>query len=125
MTVRGVRGAITVEQDEREEILSAARLLLEELSKANPDLQPADIASAIFTLTPDLVSVFPAEAARQLGWSTVPLLCMQEIPVPGALPRCIRVLIHWNTGLPQAEIRPVYLRKAASLRPDLTSTTQV
>ena len=122
MTVRGLRGAITVEHDQREEILSATRLLLEELLKANPGLQPADIASVIFTLTPDLVSVFPAEAARQLGWSTVPLLCMQEIPVPGALPLCIRVLIHWNSGLPQAEIRPVYLRKAASLRPDLTST---
>ena len=122
MTVRGLRGAITVEQDQREEILTATNLLLEELLKANPGLQPADIASVIFTLTPDLVSVFPAEAARQLGWSSVPLLCMQEIPVPGALPRCIRVLIHWNTGLSQAEIRPVYLRKAASLRPDLTST---
>lgn len=121
MSVRGLRGAITVEQDNREEILAATRLLLEELLKANPDLQPAEVASAIFTLTPDLVSVFPAAAARQLGWSAVPLLCMQEIPVPGALPRCIRVLIHWNTALPQAQIHSVYLRQAANLRPDLTS----
>lgn len=120
MPVRGLRGATTVEQDQRGEILAATRQLLEKLLEANPELLPEQIASAIFTLTPDLASVFPAEAARQMGWTQVPLMCMQEIPVAGALPRCIRVLIHWNTELPQAQIHPVYLRQARRLRPDLT-----
>lgn len=120
MPLRGLRGATTVEEDHREEVLAATRQLLEELLEANPGLHPDQIASAIFTLTPDLTSVFPAEAARQLGWTQVPLICMQEIPVPGALSRCIRVLIHWNTELTQAQIHPVYLRQARRLRPDLT-----
>lgn len=120
MPLRGLRGATTVEEDHREEVLAATRQLLEELLEANPGLHPDQIASAIFTLTPDLTSVFPAEAARQLGWTQVPLICMQEIPVPGALSRCIRVLIHWNTELTQAQIQPVYLRQARRLRPDLT-----
>lgn len=120
MPVRGLRGATTVEQDQRGEILAATRQLLEKLLEANPELLPEQIASAIFTLTPDLASVFPAEAARQMGWTQVPLMCMQEIPVAGALPHCIRVLIHWNTELPQAQIHPVYLRQARRLRPDLT-----
>jgi len=78
-----------------------------------------DVASAFFTVTPDLTTAFPARAARELGWQHVALLDAQEIPVPGSLPRCVRVLIHWNTDKPQAEIRHVYLRGAASLRPDL------
>jgi chorismate mutase len=78
-----------------------------------------DIASALFTTTADLSSAFPARAARELGWQHVPLLDAQEIPVPGSLPRCVRVLLHWNTDKPQADIRHVFLRGAASLRPDL------
>ena len=119
MPVRGLRGAITVEHDLRENILAATRQLLEGLLDANPGLQPEHIASAIFTLTPDLTSAFPAEAARQMGWAEVPLMCAQEIPVPGALPHCIRVLIHWNTGLPQAQIQACILRPGQPPAPRL------
>jgi chorismate mutase len=119
MTVRGVRGATVVDQDQPEAVLTATQVLLQSLLQANPELKPADLASAFFTVTEDLVSVYPARAARQIGWSQVPLMCMREIPVPGGLPRCIRVLIHWNTDLPQEAIHHVYLGAAASLRPDL------
>ncbi|MCX7976174.1 MAG: chorismate mutase [Bellilinea sp.] len=119
MVVRGIRGAITVESDQPEAVLAAARRLLEEIGEANPAFQPADAASVFFTVTPDLTSAFPAQAARQLGWRDVPLMCAQEIPVPGAPPRCIRVLIHWNCDLPQSAVRHVYLGEAARLRPDL------
>ena len=119
MAVRGVRGATVVEHDEPEEVLAATRELLSALLKANPSLNPADLVSAIFTVTGDLCSAYPARAARQLGWDDVPLMCALEIPVPGSLARCIRVLLHWNTDLPQAAVRHVYLGDAASLRPDL------
>jgi chorismate mutase len=79
------------------------------------------VASAIFTVTDDLVSTFPAQAARQMGWELVPMLCGREIPVPNSLPRVIRVLVHWNTELPQSEIKHVYLREAVKLRPDLVA----
>jgi chorismate mutase len=120
MPVRGIRGAVVAKEDQPEAILSATRELLEAMLDANPGLNPDDIASAIFSVTEDLISVYPAKAARQLGWGTVPLFCVQEIPVPGSLARCVRVLVHWNTDLSQAEIHHVYLRKAASLRPDLS-----
>ncbi len=120
MPVRGVRGATSVDQDQPDEILAATRELLEAIQQANPTLQTDDLASAVFTLSEDLSSVYPAQAARQLGWVKVPLLCAREIPVPGALPRCIRVLLHWNTDLPQSAIKHIYLRAAASLRTDLT-----
>jgi len=119
MSLRGVRGATTAAQDQPEEILSATRELMEAIFRANPALQPEDIASVIFTTTADLRAVYPARAARELGWTDVPLMCAQEIPVPEGLPRCIRVLLHWNTELPQVAIRHVYLREAAGLRPDL------
>ena len=119
MTMRGIRGATTVTADEPELILQATRELLEALLAANNDLNPEDIASAIFTVTNDLASVFPAQAARQLGWNLVPLMCMNEIPVPGSLPKAIRVLIHWNTDLAQDEIKHAYLRDAVKLRPDI------
>jgi chorismate mutase len=117
--VRGIRGATTVERDRPEEILAATRELLEAMLRANPGLAPADLASAWFTLTPDLRSVFPARAARELGWTQVPLMDAQEIDVPGALPCCIRVLLNWNTDRSQAEIQHVYLRDAVKLRPDI------
>jgi chorismate mutase len=120
MSVRGIRGAIDVITDESEEVLRATRTLLEALLEANPTLQPQDIASVIFTVTPDLSSVFPAEAARQIGWTEVPMLCTREIPVPGGLPRVVRVLAHWNTDLSQGSIKHVYLGDATRLRPDLT-----
>ncbi len=119
MPVRGLRGATTVEQDTPEAVLAATRELLEALCAANPSLKIEDIASAFFTTTVDLSSVFPAQAARQLGWQGAALMCAQEINVPGSLPACVRVLVHWNTDLPQAALKPVYLRAAASLRPDL------
>jgi chorismate mutase len=119
MALRGIRGATVSEADQPEMILAATRQLLEAILSANPSLSPGDIASALFTVTDDLCSAYPAQAARQLGWVQVPLMCAGEIPVPGSLPRCIRVLVHWNTDLPQAEIQHVYLGQAASLRPDL------
>jgi len=122
MSLRGVRGATTAAQDQAEEILSATRELMEAILQANPTLQPEDIASVIFTTTADLRAVYPARAARELGWTDVPLMCAQEIPVPEGLPRCIRVLLHWNTELPQIAIRHVYLREAVRLRPDLNSS---
>ncbi len=119
MSLRGIRGATVAAQDQPDAVLEATRQLLAEIQSANPELKPEDIASAIFTVTQDIQSVFPAQAARQIGWDRVPLMCMREIPVPGSLALCIRVLVHWNTDLPQDAIRPVYLGAAASLRPDL------
>jgi chorismate mutase len=121
MTLRGIRGAITVKADRPEEILQATTELLTAILHANPSLDPADLASAFFTTTSDLCSTHPARAARELGWTQVPMMCACEIPVPGSLALCIRVLLHWNTFLPQEQIRHIYLREAASLRPDLVS----
>ena len=121
MTTRGIRGATTVAADDPELILQATRELLEEILAENRDMQPEDIASAVFTVTADLTSTFPAQAAREMGWGLVPMLCACEIPVPGSLSHVIRVLVHWNTELPQSEIKHVYLRDAVRLRPDLVS----
>ena len=118
MICRGIRGATTVEENTAEAILAATGELLARMVEAN-GLAAEELASALFTVTPDLDAVFPAQAARQLNWSQVPLLDALEIPVPGSLPRCVRVLIHWNTERSQAEVRHVYLRGAAGLRPDL------
>ncbi|MBV8750567.1 MAG: chorismate mutase [Candidatus Eremiobacteraeota bacterium] len=118
MLVRGIRGAITVARDEPKLILDATERLLREISEKNP-FAPEDVASALFTVTPDLVSEFPAAAARRMGWTLVPLLNFTEIGVPGRLERCIRVLIHVNTDLGQDEIQHVYLEGARVLRPDL------
>ena len=84
-------------------------------------MRPEDVASALFTVTDDLVSTFPAQAARQMGWGLVPMMCAREIPGPGSLPKVIRVLVHWNTELKQNEITHVYLRDAVKLRPDLVA----
>ena len=119
MTVRGIRGATTAEINEPAAILSATRQMLEAILVTNPSLRSDDLSSAWFTVTADLTAVYPAAAARQIGWTMVPLMCSLEIPVPGSLPRCIRVLLHWNTDLPQEEIQHVYLGQAADLRPDL------
>ena len=118
MPCRGIRGATTVENDSAAAILAATRELLIRIVEAN-DRAMEDIASAFFIVTPDLTAAFPAQAARELGWQHVALLDAQEIPVPGSLPRCVRVLIHWNTETPQTEVHHVYLRGATSLRPDL------
>ena len=121
MPIRGIRGATTVPADEPDLILQATRELLEEILVENETMQSEDIASAFFTVTEDLVSTFPAQAARQMGWSLVPMLCAREIPVTNSLPRVIRVLVHWNTEIPQNEITHVYLRDAVKLRPDLVA----
>ncbi len=116
--MRGIRGATTIEKDERDQVFAAVYELLEAILSANPDLRSADIASAIFTVTDDIASAFPAAAARHMGWEDVPMLCTREIPVPGSLPLCVRVLLHWNTEKTSQEIRHVYLRNAKVLRPD-------
>lgn len=121
MPIRGIRGATTVTADEPDLILQATRELLEEILQENKGMQPEDVASAIFTVTDDLASTFPAQGARQMGWGLVPMLCAREIPVPNSLPRVIRVLVHWNTDVPQNEITHVYLREAVKLRPDLVA----
>ena len=121
MPIRGIRGAITVTADEPDLILQATRELLEEILAENEGMRHEDVASAIFTVTDDLASTFPAQGARQMGWGLVPMLCAREIPVPNSLPRVIRVLVHWNTELPQNEITHVYLRDAVKLRPDLVA----
>jgi len=121
MSIRGVRGATTVAADEPDLILQATRELLEEILAENENMKPEDIASAIFTVTDDLASTFPAQAARQMGWNLVPMLCAREIPVPGSLPKVIRVLVHWNTETPQNGVTHIYLNDAVKLRPDLVS----
>lgn len=121
MPIRGIRGATTVTADEPDLILQATRELLEEILSENEGMQPDEVASAIFTVTDDLASTFPAQAARQMGWGLVPMICAREIPVPGSLARVIRVLVHWNTELAQNQITHVYLRDAVKLRPDLVA----
>lgn len=115
---RGVRGATTVESDTRDEILTATRQLLALMIRRN-GIEPCDVGSALFTVTRDLTAEFPALAARQLGWIDVPLLCGYEVSVAGSLPRCIRILIHWNTSKSQQQIAHTYMREATVLRPDL------
>lgn len=119
MPVRGVRGAAIAERDDAEAILASTRDLLQAILEANPGLEPAAVGSAIFTVTEDLQAAYPARAARELGWVQVPMMCAREIPVPGGLARCIRVLLHWNTDRAQGDIRHVYLGEAGRLRPDL------
>lgn len=121
MPTRGIRGATTVTEDTVDLILQATRELLEAIVKENASMRPDEIGSAIFTVTEDLTATFPAQAARQMGWSMVPMMCAREIPVPGSLPRVIRVLVHWNTKTPQDRIKHVYLGDAVKLRPDLVA----
>lgn len=116
--VRGVRGAITISEDIPEEVIKATQEMLTALLEKN-DFSVEDIVSALFTVTPDITSEFPARSARMMGWTQVPLMCSQEIPVPGALPKCIRVLLHVNTSKSPGEIKHIYLREAAHLRTDL------
>jgi len=118
MTVRGIRGAINIAENSKEEILSKSRELLEAIVKANK-VKPADIATAIFTLSPDLNADFPAYAARQMGWRDVPLMCARELDVPGAMAKVIRVLLLVNSKIPAGKIKHQYLGDTPQLRPDL------
>lgn len=115
--IHGIRGATTVDRNDADEILAATDELLRTLIAAN-DLQPDDIVSGLFTVTQDLDAAFPARAAEVYGWNIVALLHASEIPVPGSLPRCIRLLVHAYTTRPRTEIKHCYLRGATVLRPD-------
>ncbi len=114
--VQAIRGAITVEENNAEAIYQATQEMLLELIDKN-QLDQTEIISALFTVTPDLNAAFPATGARTIGWTDIPMVCAQEIPVPGALPLCIRVLIYINGQ--DKKVRHIYLREAAKLRPDL------
>lgn len=118
MSCRGIRGAVSVDVNQADAIIAATRELLEQIVAAN-DLKLENVASVIFTATPDLDAAYPARAARDMGWVDLPLLCMQEMAVEAGLPRCIRVLVHCNTDVPPHQIRHVYLGQARTLRPDL------
>ncbi len=115
--MRGVRGATTVGKNAADEIVSRTQELLSRMVMEN-GIRPADVTSAFFTATDDLDAEFPAVAVRSLeGWSDVPLLCSREIPVPGSLGRCVRILLHWNSDVRSEEVRHVFLRGARELRP--------
>jgi cytidylate kinase len=117
MKVYAIRGAITVNENDKEEILSKTALLLKQMLEQNT-LQLRDIISVIFTATNDIDAVYPAAAARELGMTDIPLLCFQEMHVAGSLPLCIRIMMHVQPA-EDREMHAVYLEKAASLRPDL------
>ncbi len=119
---RGVRGAITADADDKAAIARATQRLLKEMTRRN-EIELDDIASILFTVTPDLRAGFPALAVREMGWTWVPMLHACEMDVPGALGRCIRVLMHVNTTRRAAEVEHVYLDGAATLRPDLMRST--
>jgi len=119
--VRGIRGAITVEENCSDEIIQATAELVEEMVRAN-DVKVEDVAAVFFSLTPDLNAAFPAKAVRSLGWKNVPLFCTTEIDVPGAVSQCIRVMILANTLKGQEEIKHLYLGEARKLREDLQDT---
>ena len=121
LACRGIRGATTAAANTAEDILEATRELVTVLIRLN-DLTPEDVVSAVFTTTPDLTATFPALAAREVGWTEVPLLCSHEMAVPGALTNAVRVLLHVNTTRAPAEIRHVYLNGARQLRPDWAIT---
>jgi len=120
MPIRGIRGAVNVSVDEQDEVFRATKELLRAIQDANPTLHPDDIASVLFTATHDLLSAYPAQAARTMGWNLVPMLCYQEMLVAGSMPRVIRALLHWNTDLPQDSVRHIYLGETSKLRPDLS-----
>jgi chorismate mutase len=110
-----IRGATTAEANTKESMLSATKELLQAIVKEN-QIEPSQIAAVWFTTTPDLNAVFPALAARQMGWMNVGLLCAHEMAVPGSLPQCIRVLILVNTEKDPKDLKFVYLKEAVGLR---------
>lgn len=122
-TCRGIRGATTVPANTALDILQAASELLEKIVTVN-QVGKDDVAAIIFTATPDLDAVYPAVAARQLGWTYTPLVCTQEMVVPGSLAQCLRILVMWNTDRTPQEIHHIYLHGARVLRPDLAEESQ-
>jgi len=121
MWCRGIRGATTVDNNTVDDILRESKELLQEMIDAN-GIKPEDVACAMFTTTSDLNAAFPATAARQLGWTDLPLLCSKEIDVPGSLQRCLRIMILYNTEKSADEIVHVYVKGASDLRSDLSGT---
>jgi len=117
-SVRAIRGAIQLDVDEREHVLSATRELVVAVLEANA-LTKDDVISIMFTATHDVRSEFPAVAARELGLGDVPLMCAQELDILGAMPRVIRLMVHVSTTMPRDQITHVYLRGATALRRDL------
>ena len=122
MAVRAVRGATQLDEDTREHMLDRVAELVTDVMTAN-GLDVDDFISIIFTATSDLVSEFPAYAARQLGFSDVPLVCARELEIEGSMPRVVRLMAHVETELPRSDVTHVYLHGAANLRRDLSRTT--
>ena len=118
LMVRGLRGATTVDMDTAAQVMERTQELMREIMARN-ELVEDDIVSVVFTATPDVTSIFPATAIREIGFGAVPLLCAAEIPVPGAMPLCVRVLLHVYTTRSRDEIHHVYLHGAQGLRDDL------
>ena len=121
MAVRGLRGAITIDKNEKDAIIFATEMLLEKMISVNK-IKIDDVASIIFTVTQDITKEFPALAARELGWLYTPLICCVEMERDGGLKKCIRVLLHVNTEKKQNEMKHVYLGGAKALRPDLATS---
>jgi chorismate mutase len=120
--IRGLRGAITVNQNTEEAIITATEELLEKIIEEN-HIQPELVASVFISTTEDINAVFPAKALRKFeGWTYVPVMCMQEMPVPNSLKMCVRIMMHVNTTQSQEEINHVYLKGAKVLRPDLSNS---
>jgi chorismate mutase len=120
--LRGVRGATTVDVDQADKIIGATEVLVKEMIRVN-NIEAEDVASVWITVTEDLTSAFPAKALRRVdGWKYVPVMCAREIPVPGSLEKCIRIMLHVHTEQGQDEIQHIYLEKAEQLRPDLSLT---
>lgn len=117
--IRGLRGAVTIASDTPELVWEESVKLTLKVAEEN-NVKPENIASIIISTTPDITSAFPAKSIRLMeDWQYVPIMCMHEMNVDGALPLCIRVLIHANTNIPQHEIKHIYLNDAVKLRPDL------
>ena len=119
MAVRAIRGATQLEEDVRDHMLERVAEMVTDVMSAN-GLEVDDFISVVFTATSDLVSEFPAYAARRLGFGEVPLLCARELEIAGSMPRVVRMMAHVETDLPKADITHVYLHGAAALRSDLT-----
>ena len=124
MAVRAIRGATQLEDDVREHMLDRVAEMVRDVMASN-GLAVDDFISIIFTATSDLVSEFPAYAARQLGFSDVPLICARELEIDGSMPRVVRMLAHVESELPKGEITHVYLHGAANLRRDLAHVREV
>lgn len=117
--IRAIRGATTVKVNEKQEILDATTELLHEMVSRNC-IEKEEIISILFSMTTDLNAVFPAAAAREMGWNRIAMMCFHEIDVPGSLKGCIRVIMHVNTDKKNDELKYIYLKEARVLRPDLT-----